>query len=147
MKFQMRGSQVKEREKFDFKISGPGDIAMMSDARKGFSETFIVWDDEINLVAALIPSKNGQAAICGMAKFTNGKQLAMFSQPDDYEILYKRLVVACRWIADLYGTHVVCCRCPAEGAEECVPPDFRIFENLEGKLDNFWWNKISHHLN
>ena len=120
---------------------------MMSDARKGFSETFIVWDDEINLVTALIPSKNGQAAICGMAKFTNGKQLAMFSQPDDYEILYKRLVVACRWIADLYGMHVVCCRCPITGPEEYVPLDFRISKNLEEKLDRPWVHKVSGHLN
>lgn len=120
---------------------------MSANTEKCFSETFIVWNDEINLVAALIPSKNGQAAICGTARFKNGKQLAIFSRPDDYKILHKRLVCACRWIADLYGTHVVCCRCPAEGAEECVPPDFRIFKKLEGKLDRVWLNKTSHHLN
>jgi hypothetical protein len=120
---------------------------MVLDAMKSFSETFIVWDDEINLVAALIPSKNGQAVICGMAKFKNGKQLAMFSQPDDYKVLYKRLVVACRWIADLYGTQVVCSRCPAAGAEEYVPLDFRISKNFEEKLDRPWVHKVSGHLN
>jgi hypothetical protein len=36
---------------------------MSANTEKRFSETFIVWDDEINLVAALIPSENGQSAI------------------------------------------------------------------------------------
>ena len=130
-----------------FEFSEPGDIAMVSDAGKSYSETFIVWDEEINLVACLIPSKNGQTTICGMARFKNGKQLAMFSRPDEYQILHKRLVVACRWVADLYGTHVVCCRCPAEGAEVFVPLDFRIFENLAEKLDRFWLHKVPGHLN
>ncbi len=120
---------------------------MVSDAREIFSETFIVWNDEINLVAALIPSKNGLTAICGMAKFKNGKQLAIFSQPDEYKILHRRLLYACRWIADLYGTHVVCARCPATGAEEFAPLNFRIFGNLEKKLARPWVHKISGHLN
>jgi hypothetical protein len=108
---------------------------MLANTEKRFSETFIVWDDEIILVASLVPAKNGHAAVCGMARFKNGKQLAMFSQPDDYEILYKRLVFACRWVADLYGTHVVCCRCPATVAEEYAPLDFRIFKNAEKGLE------------
>ena len=120
---------------------------MVSDAGKSFSETFIVWDDEINLVAGLIPSKNGQAAICGIARFKNGKQLSMYSQPDDYKILYKRLICACRWVADLYGTQVVCSRCPAKGSGEYAPLDFRIFKNPEKGLDRQWVHEILVNLN
>jgi hypothetical protein len=124
-----------------------GDIAMVSDAGNNFSDTFIVWNDEINLVAALIPFKNGQAGICGTAKFKNGEQLAMFSRPDDYEILHKRIVVACRWIADLYGTHVVCSRCPATSVEKFEPVNSRIFNNLAKILDRPRAHKILGYLN
>ena len=120
---------------------------MALDAGKSFSETFIVWDEEINLVAALIPSKNGQAAISGMAKFRSGKQLAIFSPPDDYKILQKRLMLACRWIAGLYGTHVVCSRCPAAGAEKFAPVNSRIFKNLAKEIDRHRVHKMSAHLN
>jgi hypothetical protein len=120
---------------------------MVSDARKSFTETFIVWDDEINLVAALIPSKNGQATIRGTARFKNGKQLAMFSQPDDCKILYQRLVYACRWIADIYGTQVVCSRCPATAADEYAPLDIMVFKNPEKQFDRQWIQELLTSLN
>jgi len=80
---------------------------MVSDTKKLFSETFIVWNDEINLVGALIPLMNGRATICGTIKFKNGKNLAISAQPEDCKILHKRLLYACRCIAKFYGTDVI----------------------------------------
>ena len=80
---------------------------MLGNTEKSFSETFIVWNDEINLVGALIPLLNGRATICGTIKFKNGKNLSISSPPDDCKILHKRLLYACRCIAKFYGTNVI----------------------------------------
>ncbi len=80
---------------------------MLADADKRYSETFIVWNENINLVGALIPSNRGKAAVCGTIKFKNGKKLSFSSQPDDCEISHGRLMFLCRSIAKFYGTNVI----------------------------------------
>jgi hypothetical protein len=80
---------------------------MLADAEKSYSETFIIWNDAINLVAALIPSNKGRAAACGTIKFKNGEKLFFSSQPDDCAISHERLIFVCRCIAKFYGTNVI----------------------------------------
>jgi len=80
---------------------------MLADAEKSYSETFIVWNDDINLIATLIPSNEGRTAACGTIKFKNGGKLSFSSQPDDCEISHERLIFVCRCIAKFYGTNVI----------------------------------------
>jgi hypothetical protein len=42
---------------------------MLTEPRKSFSETFIVWNDYINLVGALFPSNKGRASVRGTIRF------------------------------------------------------------------------------
>jgi len=49
---------------------------MLTEPRKSFSETFIVWNDYINLVGALIPSNKGRASVRGTIRFKNGEKLS-----------------------------------------------------------------------
>ena len=80
---------------------------MSANPGKSISETFIVWNDEINLVGALIPLRNGRAKIRGTIKFKNGKNLFISSPADDRKIFHKRLMYACRCIAKFYDTNVI----------------------------------------
>jgi hypothetical protein len=80
---------------------------MPSDAEKSYSETFIIWNDDVNLIGTLKPSRGGTAEICGSVKFKNGKQLSFFSEPDDCKSLRERLILLCRCIAEFYGTDVI----------------------------------------
>ena len=80
---------------------------MQSEAEKSYSETFIIWNDDVNLIGALKPSKDGTAEICGSIKFKNGKQLSFFSPPDDCNALRERFMFLCRCIAKFYGTNVI----------------------------------------
>ena len=81
---------------------------MLVDEEKNYSEIYIVWNEDINLVGTLIPSNNGRAAVCGTIKFKNGKKLSISSQPDHCEKLHERLMSVCRCIAKFYGTNVIC---------------------------------------
>jgi hypothetical protein len=69
---------------------------MLAKVERSYSETLIVWNDDINLVGALIPSDKAKAKVCGTIKFKNGKRISFSSQPDDFEILHKRFMFICR---------------------------------------------------
>ena len=45
---------------------------MLADNENSYTETYIVWNDDINLVGALIPRTNGRSTVCGTIKFKNG---------------------------------------------------------------------------
>ena len=81
---------------------------MTVDEEKNYSETYIVWNDDINLVGAVIPSNNGRASVSGTIKFKNGGKISISSQPDDCKKLHERLMFVCQYIAKFYGTNVVC---------------------------------------
>jgi hypothetical protein len=81
--------------------------AMLTEPQKNFSETFIVWNDYINLVGALIPSNKGRASVRGTIRFKNGEKLSFSSKTDDCKILHQKFMSLCQFIAKLYGTYVI----------------------------------------
>ncbi|MEE4606261.1 MAG: hypothetical protein V2J65_33635 [Desulfobacteraceae bacterium] len=80
---------------------------MLTKSRKSFSKTFIVWNDYINLVGALIPSHEGRASVCGTIRFKNGEKLSFSSKSADSKILHQKLMSLCQSIAKFYGTKVI----------------------------------------
>jgi hypothetical protein len=84
-----------------------GRTVMLTKPRKSFSKTFIVWNDYINLVGALIPSNKGRASVCGTIRFKNGEKLSFSSDSGDSKILHKKLMSLCHSIAKFYGTKVI----------------------------------------
>ena len=80
---------------------------MQSDQEEGYSETFIIWNDEINLIGTLKPTVEGSAEICGSIKFRSGKRLSFISPPDECGALRKRFSSICRCIAQFYNTEVI----------------------------------------
>ena len=80
---------------------------MLAKVERSYSETFIVWNDDINLIGAFIPSDKGKTVACGTIKFKNGTRLSFSSQPDDCEILYERFMFIFRFIANFYGTNII----------------------------------------
>lgn len=80
---------------------------MSTDEEKSYSEIFVVWNDLINLVGRLIPVNKGRAAVHGTVKFKNDENLSFSSPPADYDILRKRFMFLCRFVAKLYGTNVI----------------------------------------
>ena len=79
---------------------------MLPEQRNNFSETFIVWNENINLVGSIIPSNKGSASIYGTIKFKNGEKLSFSSQSDDSKILHQKFMFLCQFIANFYGTNV-----------------------------------------
>jgi hypothetical protein len=80
---------------------------MLTETGKSFCETFIVWNDNINLVGALIPSNKGRASVSGMIRFKNGERLSFSYKSDDRKIVHQKLMSLCQFIAKFYGTNVV----------------------------------------
>ena len=80
---------------------------MQSDEGETYAETFIIWNDDINLIGTLKPSNEEISEICGSIKFRNGKNLSFISPPADRRALRKRFVSLCRCIARFYGTEVI----------------------------------------
>ena len=80
---------------------------MLTEPRMGFSETYLVWNDNINLIGALIPSNNGGASVCGTIRFNNGEKLSFSSKSDDCKILHQKFMSLCQFIAKFYGTNVI----------------------------------------
>lgn len=80
---------------------------MLTETRKSLSETFIVWNDNINLVGALIPSNKGKASVSGMIRFKNGEKLSFSYESDDRKIVHQKLMSLCQSIAKFYGTNVI----------------------------------------
>jgi hypothetical protein len=71
----------------------------LTKTRKSFSKTFIVWNDYINLVGALIPSNKGGASVCGTIRFKNGEKLSFSCKSGDSKILHQKLMSLCQSIA------------------------------------------------
>ena len=80
---------------------------MLTKPRKSLSNTFIVWNDYINLVGALIPSNKGRASVCGTIRFKNGEKLSFSYKSGDRKILHQKLMSLCQSIAKFYGTKVI----------------------------------------
>ena len=80
---------------------------MLTEQRKNFSETFIVWNDNINLVGSIIPINKGIASIYGTIKFKNGEKLSFSSKSNNCKILHQKLMSLCQIIAKFYGTNVI----------------------------------------
>ena len=80
---------------------------MLTETRKSFSETFVIWNDNINLVGALIPSNKGRASVSGMNRFKNGEKLSFSYKSDNRKIVHQKLMSLCQHIAKFYGTNVV----------------------------------------
>jgi hypothetical protein len=80
---------------------------MPTDAEKARPETFIVWNDHINLVGAIIPSGEGKASVRGTIRFNNGEKLSFSCKQENAAVLHRKLATVCRQIAKFYRTNVV----------------------------------------
>ncbi|MEX1346190.1 MAG: hypothetical protein AB1Z31_00530 [Desulfobacterales bacterium] len=98
---------------------------MLIKSRMSFSKTFIVWNDSINLVGALVPSNKGRASVCGTIKFKNGKKLSFSCKSGDSKILHQKLMSLCQSIANFYGTKVICRK---DRVADSVNETFGLFE-------------------
>ena len=80
---------------------------MLTAPGKGFSETFIVWNDKINLIGSIVPANEGRGSIYGTIKFKNGENLSFSSKSNQFEILHQKLMSLCQFIAKFYGTNII----------------------------------------
>ena len=80
---------------------------MLKVQRKHYSETFIVWNENINLVGALIPLDKEKVSVSGTVRFKNGEKLSFSAESYDCEILHQKLLSICHFIAKCYGTNVI----------------------------------------
>ena len=84
---------------------------MLKEQRKSYSETFIVWNDNINLVGALILLDNGKVSVYGTVKFKNNEKLSFSTESYDCKILHQKLMSICQFVAKCYGTNVIHRKC------------------------------------
>jgi hypothetical protein len=80
---------------------------MLANAEKNHTETFIVWNDYINLVGAIVPSGEGKASVCGTIRFKNGERLSFSCKRENPEVLQQKLTTVCRQIAKFYRTNLI----------------------------------------
>ena len=80
---------------------------MLTNAEEARTETFIVWNDHINLVGAIIPSGEGKASARGTIRFKNGETLSFSCKHENPEVLHQKLTTVCRQIAKLYRTNLI----------------------------------------
>jgi hypothetical protein len=81
---------------------------MFTEPPKSYSETFVVWNDKINLIGACIPLDKGKASVCGTVRFKDGEKVSFYSKSCDCELLHRKLISLCRFVAKFYGTNVTC---------------------------------------
>lgn len=84
---------------------------MLKKQQISYSETFIVCNDNINLVGALIPLDKGKVSVCGTVKFKNGEKLSFSAESYDCKILHQKLMSICHFVAKCYGTNVIHRKC------------------------------------
>jgi hypothetical protein len=80
---------------------------MPANAERSRTETFIVWNDYINLVGAIIPSDEGKASVRGTIRFKNGERLSFSCKHENPEVLQQKLTTVCRQIAKFYRTNLI----------------------------------------
>jgi hypothetical protein len=80
---------------------------MLANAEKSRAETFIVWNDNINLVGSIFPSDEGKASVCGTIRFKNGERLSFSCKQENPEVLHQKLTTVCREIAKFYRTNLI----------------------------------------
>ena len=80
---------------------------MPANAEKGRTETFIVWNDYINLVGAIIPSGEGKASVRGTIRFKDGNKISFSCKQGNPGILHRNLTSVCRQVAKFYRTNLI----------------------------------------
>jgi hypothetical protein len=80
---------------------------MPANAEKSRTETFIVWNDYIHLIGAIILSGEGKASARGMIRFKNGERLSFSCKQENPEVLHQKLTTVCRQIAKFYRTNLI----------------------------------------
>ncbi len=71
---------------------------MLTAPKKNISETFLIWNEDINFVGGLISSPEGSAKICGRVVFKNDSEVLFSSQTGDRRVLHQKLVSTCQFI-------------------------------------------------
>ena len=79
---------------------------MLSESGKHFSETFLIWNEKINFVGAVIPTPEGRAKISGSVIFRKNKELLFSSPKDDPEVLHEKLISICQFLATFYSADI-----------------------------------------
>jgi hypothetical protein len=80
---------------------------MPANAEKSCTETFIVWNDYINLVGAIIPSGEGKASVRGTIRFKDGNKISFSCKQGNPEILHRNLTSVCRQVGKFYRTNLI----------------------------------------
>jgi hypothetical protein len=80
---------------------------MPANAEKSSTETFIVWNDYINLIGAIVPSGEGKVSLRGTIRFKNGESLSFSCKQENPEVLQQKLTTVCRQIAKFYRTNLI----------------------------------------
>ena len=80
---------------------------MLSESGKHFSETFLIWNEKINFVGAVIPTPEGRAKISGSVIFRKNKELLFSSPKDDPDVLHQKLISICQFLAKFYRTEIL----------------------------------------
>ena len=79
---------------------------MLSDSGEHFSETFLIWNEKINFIGAIIPTPEGRAKISGSVIFRKNKELSFSSPKDDPDVLHEKLISICQFLAAFYRTKI-----------------------------------------
>ena len=79
---------------------------MLSESGKPFSETFLIWNENINFVGALIPTPEGRAKISGSVIFRKDTELLFSSPKDDPDVLHAKLISICQFLATFYRADI-----------------------------------------
>lgn len=80
---------------------------MLANAEKSCTETFIVWNDYIKLIGAIVPSGEGKASVRGTIRLKNGEILSFSCKQENPEVLQQKLTTVCRQIAKFYRTNLI----------------------------------------
>ena len=71
-----------------------------------FSETYLIWNGNINFVGAIIPTPEGRAKISGSVVFSKKKEISFSSPQDDPGILHEKLMSICQFLAKFYKAEI-----------------------------------------
>ena len=80
---------------------------MLSESGKQYSETFLIWNENINFVGAVIPTPEGRAKISGSVIFKKNKELSFSSPKDDPHVLHEKLLSICHFLAAFYKAEIL----------------------------------------
>ena len=93
---------------------------MLSESVNHFSETFLIWNEKINFVGAVIPTPEGRAKISGSVIFRKKEELLFSSPKDDPDVLHEKLLSICQFLAKFYQAEIFYRKIRLTGQENII---------------------------